>query len=158
MIVTTLPFDAAAAFTHIDAEDARRGQQAAEALGPNKAALFDALVAAQVRTVIVTFDGYGDEGQIESIDASGDAGPVALPDVAIEIVAPTRDGSGLEGCAMPVAEAVEEIAYGLLRDAHPGWENNDGAFGTFVFEVAGRTISLEHNNRYTEIDTSAHQW
>ena len=158
MTAPIIPFDAQAAFTHIEAEDARRRQQAADALGPNKAALFDTLAAAQVNTVIVTFDGYGDEGQIESIDASGDAGPVALPDVAIEIVASTRDGLELEDRAMPVAEAIEEIAYRLLRDAHPGWENNDGAYGEFTFNVAERTITLDHNSRYTEVNTSVHEW
>ena len=158
MTAPTIPFDAQAAFAHIEAEDARRRQQAAEALGPNKAALFDALAAAQINAVIVTFDGYGDEGQIESITASGENGPVALPNVAIEIVAPTRDGSALESRAMPVAEAIEEISYGLLRDAHPGWENNDGAYGEFTFNVAERTITLDHNSRYTEINTSVHEW
>ncbi len=36
-----------------------------DALQPgNKAALFDALAAAGVTLVVVTFDGYGDSGQI----------------------------------------------------------------------------------------------
>ena len=158
MTAPSMPLDAQAAFAHVEAEDARRRQHVADALGPNKAALFAALAVAQVNTVIVAFDGYGDEGQIESIDASGEDGPVTLPDVAIEIVAPTRDGLGLEDRAMPVAEAIEEIAYTLLRDAHPGWENNDGAYGEFTFNVAERTITLDHNSRYTEVNTSVHEW
>jgi hypothetical protein len=39
-----------------------------------------------------------------------------------------------------------------------GWENNDGAFGTFVFDVADRTITLEHNERYTEVNITSHEF
>jgi hypothetical protein len=54
--------------------------------------------------------------------------------------------------------AVEELAWDYLYDNHCGWENNDGAFGTFVFNVPGRTITLEHNERYTELNTSTHEF
>jgi hypothetical protein len=45
---------------------------------------------------------------------------------------------------------LEELAWDYLYDNHCGWENNDGAFGTFVFNVPDRTITLEHNERYTD--------
>jgi hypothetical protein len=47
--------------------------------------------------------------------------------------------------------AIEGLAYEYLEDQHPGWEINDGAFGTFVFNVADRTISLEHRARFTDV-------
>jgi hypothetical protein len=37
-------------------------------------------------------------------------------------------------------------------------ENNDGAFGTFVFDVLGRTVTLEHNECYTEVNTTSHEF
>jgi hypothetical protein len=53
--------------------------------------------------------------------------------------------------------AVETLAWDYL-EIHSGWENNDGAFGAFVFEVPDRTVSLEHNERYTEVSTSTHEF
>ena len=55
-------------------------------------------------------------------------------------------------------EAVETPRLGLSRRSYDGWENNDGAFGTFVFDVPGRTITLEHNERYTEVNTTSHEF
>lgn len=123
----------------------------------NIAALFDALAAAGITAVVVNFDGYGDSGQIESIDARDAEGEVALPESTIEIGSP-GEGDATQHVAMPVREAIEELAYDLLRDTHAGWENNDGAFGEFTFDVAARTISLDHNERYTAIESYSHEW
>jgi hypothetical protein len=54
--------------------------------------------------------------------------------------------------------AVEELAWNYLYDNYLGWENNDGAFGAFVFDVPGRSITLEHNERYTEVNTTSHEF
>ena len=53
----------------------RRAHEAAQAaIRPvNKSALFSVLSAAGITSVDVSFDGYGDSGQIESIDAKADA-------------------------------------------------------------------------------------
>jgi hypothetical protein len=48
------------------------------------------------------------------------------------------------------------LAYSFLRQTHEGWENNDGAFGDFTFDVAERSITLEYNERYTETNYSEH--
>jgi hypothetical protein len=53
--------------------------------------------------------------------------------------------------------AIEDLAWDYLYDEHCGWENNDGAFGTFVFSVPHRTIVLEHNERFTDRVPSATQ-
>ncbi len=45
----------------------------------NKTAVFDALAAAGITIVIVAFDGYGDSGQIENIEAKAGDDLVALP-------------------------------------------------------------------------------
>ena len=39
----------------------------ADALPLNKSALFDALAAAAIQTVVIEFDGCGDSGQLENI-------------------------------------------------------------------------------------------
>jgi len=123
----------------------------------NIAALFDALAASGITTVAVTFDGYGDSGQIESIDASDAQGEITLPAGEIAVASP-GDGEATEHTAMPLHDAIEGLAYDLLRDTHAGWENNDGAFGEFAFDVAARTISLDHNKRYTAFESYSHEW
>lgn len=144
-------------FTAYLASHAEHLRRLEECRPANIAALFDALAAAGITTVVVTFDGYGDSGQVESIDARDAEGDVSLPETMIEIGAP-GDGDATQHIAMPVREAIEELAYDLLRDTHAGWENNDGAFGDFTFDVAARTISLDHNERYTAIESYSHEW
>ena len=144
------------AFARIMAEQAARNRRAQEALAPNKAALFDALAAANVETLVVTFDGCGDSGQIESVAAHTGEAEVAMPETAITIASPRGDGSGLDHRAMPIAEAVETLVYDLLEIAHPGWEINEGSYGEFTFAVANREIRLECNLRTTEF--SADEW
>jgi hypothetical protein len=41
------------------------------------------------------------------------------------------------------------MVYDFLDRTHAGWENNDGADGEFVFDVASRTVTLDYNERYT---------
>jgi hypothetical protein len=59
---------------------------------------------------------------------------------------------------MNLEAAVEKLAYDYLEDKHPGWEINDGAFGDFVFNVADRSIALEHRARFTDVDISTYQF
>jgi hypothetical protein len=47
-------------------------------------------------------------------------------------------------------QAIETLCYGYLEHEHGGWENNDGAYGEFTFDVAGRRIDLEFNARFTD--------
>lgn len=140
------------------AKDAARNRLAAELHPVNKTKMFDALSAAGIISVVVVFDGYGDSGQIESIDANDAHGEVALPEGEIELASPSRDGDKIERESYPLKDAIEELAYDLLRDTHAGWENNDGAYGEFVFDVAARTISLDHNSRYTAVESYSHEW
>lgn len=81
-----------------------------------------------------------------------------LPSVDIEIATPIWDGSGTHRRLLLLVKAIEEISYALLEAKYDGWEINDGAFGEFRFDVAERTITLDFNQRYTEIDSSVHEW
>ena len=46
-----------------------RQRRRAELRPVNKAALFEVLAGAGITAVVVVFDGYGDSGQVESMDA-----------------------------------------------------------------------------------------
>lgn len=132
--------------------------QAAALVTVNKVAIFDALSTAGVTVVTVGFDGYGDSGQIESVDTIRGDETVDLPAIDILLQSARYDGSGVDSVAMPVGDAVEALAYDLLRATHAGWENNDGAYGEFRLDVAARTITLDHNDRYTAVESYSHEW
>ncbi len=59
---------------------------------------------------------------------------------------------------MPVRDAIEKLAYDFLEEVHDGWENEDGAYGEFVFDVAERTIRLEYNERVMTTSYSEHEF
>lgn len=98
------------------------------------------LKAAGVARVHIVYDGCGDSGQIESVEYldAGDgpikpAGKVALTD-----------------------DQLMDLFYDLTQARHPGWENNDGAFGEFAWDLATDELHHTHNDRFTDYDTTEH--
>lgn len=135
-----------------------RAHEAAQvAIRPaNKTALFAVLSAASITSVDVSFDGYGDSGQIESIDAKADGTDAPLPDATVTLtIIGWRDTEHTER-TMSVREAIEHFAYDCLAQTHGGWENNQGAFGTFLFDVADQSITLDYNQRFEDIESFEH--
>ena len=128
-----------------------------DALRPaNKAAILDALAAGGVTQVVVSFDGYGDSGQIEDIVARAGDAEAALPAAVVQLSAPAWGCDHVETRTKPLADAIEQFVYDTLSDLHPGWENSDGASGTFTFDVAARTVTLDHGDRYIAVETTTH--
>jgi hypothetical protein len=124
----------------------------------NKAALFDALAAAGITSVLVHFDGSGDSGQIEDIDATAGDQPAEIPNGDIEIAQVHWGNPEIERSTLSVREAVETLAYDFLEQTHGGWENNEGAYGEFTFDVESRTITLEYNERVETSEYSQHMF
>jgi hypothetical protein len=113
----------------------------------NKTALFDVLAAAGVTSVVVHFDGYGDSGQIEDIEAKTGDQPAELPQVSIEIAHIHWGTPEIQRTTHSVRDTIEALAYDFLEQTHSGWENNEGAYGDFTFDVAERAITLDYNER-----------
>ena len=122
----------------------------------NKAILFAALAAAGIHRVTVGYDGSGDSGQIEDVEA-WDAGNESIPFPADRKIQLASDNPDHPLPEQNLEAAVEHLCWDCL-EIHCGWENNDGAFGTFVFDVPAGTVALEHNERYTEVNTSTHEF
>ena len=132
---------------------------AAEAIRPlNKERLFEALASVGITRVELAFDGYGDEGQIESVGAFAGEEPIELPDTEVTLATLGWRDTEPGDTAMSLAGAVEHLAYDLLAATHAGWENNDGAYGTFTFSTGDRTIALEHNERFTDVQCFEHEF
>ncbi len=142
-------------WARVTAEAETRAALAKEAATFNKAALFAALAASGVRLVTVRFDGQGDSGQIEAIDAfDAHNATIALPTAAIAHRSPAADLMGLVEEPTPVAEVIETMAYALLESTSCGWQNDDGAYGEFRFDVANGAVTLDYRERYMTEDRS----
>jgi len=96
---------------------------------------------AGVVRVRIQYDGCGDSGQIESVeclDADGKA----------------RDPIGQIGIS---EDELMDLFYDLTQARHPGWENNDGAYGEFEWDIASGALQHIHNERFTDYETTEHQ-
>ena len=131
----------------------------ADALPLNKTALFDALAAAGIQTVVIEFDGCGDSGQLENITGLDAANAeIALPEENIEIREVQFEGPRTLVVKRPVRDVLETLAYDFLEQTHDGWENGDGGHGEFTFDVATRSITLDYNERFTDSTNYQHEF
>ncbi len=132
---------------------------AAAILPYNKGVLFEALARAGIQSVTISFDGYGDSGQMEApVAFDSDAQERALPPSTIVVKSVDFDAGKLSEKTITVREYIETLAYDLLEGVHEGWENNDGAYGEFQFSLAEQSISLEYHERYTETRDFEHEF
>lgn len=161
-------------------KEERERENSLKANEHNKPILFDALSRLGVATVTVEFDGSGDSGQIEDIKGMNPAGEqVPLPeDHTVTILAPDHPWptdndwrtrlqeqqqceickqKGLHEPHLPIEKAIETFCEDWLNVAHGGWENNEGGFGEFEFNVPDRTLKLEFNERQMEFHTSTEE-
>jgi hypothetical protein len=128
--------------------DQERCQQA---LTHHKAALLRALRKASIKRVTITYDGEGDSGQTESIEAinfSCESVAVTQVDTLVAI-----DGT-TDSEAKPLREHLDDFLWEVLNAYHDGFENNDGGYGTLTINVAPQTVTLEHANRFMSVESS----
>src|ERR1700689_4917314 len=121
----------------------------------NKPIVFDALVAARLTLVEVEFDGEGDSGQIEGIYAYAGDARAALPESSLTLHQAAHNKTDPTTTTVSLNSAIETLCYDYLSQTHGGWENNDGAYGTFAFNVAER-IRLDFNERFTDTNHHTH--
>jgi hypothetical protein len=125
----------------------------------NKEVLFDGLLHAGVAYVVVSFDGSGDSGQIEDVDARNlNDETVPMPPAQIVLAGIDCQSKEVVERRLSLEQAIEEMVYDFLSDTHGGWENNDGAYGEFCFDARARTIHLDHNERFTSSELYTHDF
>jgi hypothetical protein len=129
-----------------------------EAATANSAAVFDALAAAGITSVTVEFDGEGDSGGVTSIGAVRGDDPAAVPDVRVRHHDVAWGETTSLAAERSLETAIEFLCYSCLEQKHSGWENDDGAYGTFNLTVADRRIALEFNARFTDVSTHASEF
>ena len=120
-------------------------------ISENKTALFEALASARIDTVEVTFNGYADEGQIDGPVADGEGVDTDLQSIHVEIARVEWRNQIVTRQTLSVKDAIEKLVHDILEQTYSGWENNQGAYGDFLFDVAEQSITLNFNER---IETS----
>ena len=110
-----------------------------------KAELIKALAAIKVSRAVIEYDGCGDEGQIESVEAfraNGESVSLETPPFALTV-------EGGEATTS-LRDALDDYAWELLAVTHDGFEDCDGGHGTITIDVAKATVTLDHNQRFTD--------
>ena len=130
----------------------------AEANRINKDEIFDVLSVAGITSVSAQFDGEGDSGQLNEITAFKDTVMVALPDLPLLLLRASWTTGKLDSQQTTLRDGIETLCYDYLSQQHGGWEDNDGAFGEFVFDVAERSLELEFNARFSASTLFTHSF
>jgi hypothetical protein len=90
--------------------------------------LFTRLAELGVANVTVGFDGFGDDGQIEYMEAK---------------LHETGKGLALKQASFEgrsLYSAIEELIYAQLDTSHKGWQNEGGSSGKYVLDVPHRKV------------------
>lgn len=124
----------------------------------NKERVFDTLAEAGITAVYVDFDGEGDSGQINNVIAFRGEERAEFPQASVTVERVSYRSAQPSFSECTIEEAIETLCYGYLEEAHGGWENNDGAYGKFRFDVVRLAIELEFNGRFTDIFTQNHSF
>ena len=107
-----------------------------------------------VGRVEIVYDGEGDSGQIEAIT------PFAVDGTTMDIgqlkITDPKQCEAVTGrdSVETVSAILEYFAWHLLDAYHGGFENNEGGYGSITMDVATGTVSLDHNDRFVEINTT----
>jgi hypothetical protein len=124
----------------------------------NKPIVFDALAAAGLTRVMVEFDGIGDSGQIDEITAYAGDAIAELPLPSLTLHQAVQNKGDPRTTKVSLREAVETLCYDYLSQTHGGWQDNDGAYGKFEFDVGERSIHLDFNERFTDTNHHSHDF
>lgn len=129
---------------------AKQDAQRCERLECLRPVLLAALRDAGVHLVEVSYDGEGDNGQINAPDALDQDNNA----IDLRVPCPVVPDDQRPGTYDTLAELVEDFCWVLLGHYHDGFENNDGGYGTMTIAVATNTITLDHNDRYIEVNNT----
>jgi len=132
----------------------------------HKELLFDFLLKDLIDKLIIYFDGGGDDGGINDIEAVG-IGSKNWNKISKYQVKGARIkhncgwSNGKENFAwredVTLEDIVYDICYRVLNKSFGGWENDDGSCGEFVIDAKRRKIILTMKQRYYEYEVSEHE-
>jgi hypothetical protein len=88
-----------------------------------------------VTRIEIQYEGYGDSGNVEDVTP---------------IPATVKLAHGLN-------QRVETFGWDFAYALNPGFENNEGGYGSFEWNLETDKINVSHSNRYVESDTTDYE-
>ena len=127
----------------------------------SKEIIFDLLAAEGVESFELSFDGGGDDGQInEPEDFKPETTEKKIKKILSKKVEGGRISNGTRwGPNGPetmwqedvtLGQMIDSVCYDVLEGVCSGWEINEGSYGTFYFDVKKRKVNLDFNERVVE--------
>lgn len=110
-------------------------KKAEESRRETRAVLLSDLRALGATQVTVIYEGYGDSGNVEDVSL--------LPDT----LKPAED----------LVRRLEDFGWDFAYALSPGFENNEGGYGTLTWDIETDTINVNHSDRYVESETTLHE-
>jgi len=124
--------------------------------------IFDILNENKVKNFTVSFDGSGDSGQVEDISSEIPSEVLHKEIQGVRIRKGTRYSQGKAEIiweeAKTVEDVIQSVCYETLEQVCGGWEINDGSYGEFTFDVKNRKVSLDFNERITDVKSSQYDF
>ena len=124
----------------------------------NKKALFSALKDAGITQVDIEFDGEGDSGQVDDIQAWAGHSKADLHNIPVTILSPQSNDVPASHHTIVLQDALEALVYELLECHQDGWQNNEGSFGNFKIDVVRESIGLNFHLRISDVESSCGEW
>ena len=118
-----------------------------------KAAFLPLLIGHGITRVEIHYDGSGDEGMVGDVVAFADEQAAELPAILCDHFSVEFNGE-IESRPMQLEDALSTFAENAVCDHHYGWENGEGAHGTIMIDVATGAVTLTHNERFIDYDTT----
>ena len=143
----------AAAAARIVAEIDEQIDRVREAERRCKAAFLPLLAEHGITRVEIGYDGGGDEGAVGDVTAFAGEDTCDLPSVLCDHFS-VEWGGDMASRAIQLEDALSAFAENAASDHHIGWENGEGAWGTIEIDVASGAVSLTHNSRFVDYETT----
>jgi hypothetical protein len=118
----------------------------------HKDLIFDICEREGVKSFTVSFEGSGDSGQIEDVGLDGKIRKLPVEGAKVSEGTQWLNGNStaVYRKATDLEDLITSVCYEALESVCGGWENNDGAYGEFVFDVKKRKVQLDFNERVME--------
>ncbi len=110
-------------------------QKAAEERVKTRANLLVELRALGITLIEIQYEGYGDSGNVEDVTPT----PATIK------------------LAEDLVQRVESFGWDFAYALNPGFENNEGGYGSLEWNLETDKINVCHSNRYVESDTTCHE-
>lgn len=118
-----------------------------------KDAFLPLLRAHAIARVEILYDGGGDEGTIGEVNAYGMEGDAELPSILCDHHSLEYNGE-VRVRTIDLEDALAAFAENAVCARHAGWEDGEGACGTIGIDVASGAVTLTHNSRFIDYDTT----